>query len=621
MNRFFGPLFLVALCLPAQPPGGGPPGGGGGMVGDGIWRRNAIFGEAQTLDYCLGHQPQSGDYHYHANPICLRASLNDNVELVRTKRVGTVYREKTTGLTHSPILGWAYDGYPVYGPYGYSDPNNALSPVRRIRSGFRLRSMTTRSTLPDWALSSHAGVSQTLTTAQYGPAVSAEFPLGRYIEDYEFVSTLGDLDKYNGRTCVTPEFPNGTYAYFVTLNEDGSPAFPYMAGSEYYGTVSGGNSPTVPAGVNTYTGSGESAPVITSWSTSKAGQAAQVISGFDPSAGPKTTWPFDKPAGANTSGGTSVPILADIQQIRFSDTRVYINGNGVASHVMGPWFDPLQNGGNFSNYPSDQHYTRSFPRMPAVAATKTVGGLGALGVWVNGVSMFNFLDGSSYRNASGADAGGGLVSPTFLNVSSASFEPGPLTAGGFVTATPVFGAVLAAAAASMVTVVDAAGVSRVAEVLYASPAQVNYRIPAEAANGYAKVTIAAGGKSYTSNISIQTAYPNVFIADAEERAAGQVVRAVNGANVVASSTDPISLSGSGDVYLLLYGSGRGTNTTATATIGGVTATVAYAGPQGEYAGLDQYNIVIPSSLAGRGRVPVVLTVGGYRSNPVYITVQ
>ena len=79
---------------------------------------------------------------------------------------------------------------------------------------------------------------------------------------------------------------------------------------------------------------------------------------------------------------------------------------------------------------------------------------------------------------------------------------------------------------------------------------------------------------------------------------------------------------SGDVYLLLYGSGRGNNTTtATATIGGVTAAVAYAGAQGEYAGLDQYNLIIPRSLAGRGRVPVVLTVGGFVTNPVYVTIQ
>jgi hypothetical protein len=51
---------------------------------------------------------------------------------------------------------------------------------------------------------------------------------------------LFDLDKYNGRMCVTPEFPSGTYAYFGSLNADNSPAFPYNIGRQFYGTPSGG---------------------------------------------------------------------------------------------------------------------------------------------------------------------------------------------------------------------------------------------------------------------------------------------------------------------------------------------------------------------------------------------
>ena len=271
-NLLFLPILIASLH--AQP------GGGGGMGGDGIGRRDAVYGEIYSLDQCLGHQPPTGEYHYHANPVWLRATMDDNIELVRTKRVGSVYREKTTGLKHSPILGWAYDGYPVYGPYGYSVANNPNSVVRRIKSGFRLRTVTTRTTLPTWSLSVHPGVSQTLTSSQYGPPVSAEFPLGRYIEDYEHDSAIGDLDRYNGRTGVTPEFPNGAYAYFITIDENGTPAFPYMAGSEYYGTVNLSRATTVPDGVTTYAGSGQTAPVLTSWSTSKAKQEALVISGY-----------------------------------------------------------------------------------------------------------------------------------------------------------------------------------------------------------------------------------------------------------------------------------------------------------------------------------------------------
>ncbi|MFZ4792863.1 MAG: YHYH protein [Blastocatellia bacterium] len=55
--------------------------------------------------------------------------------------MGTTYREKRASWVNSPILGRSFDGYPIYGPYGYSDPTNAASSIRRIRSGFRVRSI------------------------------------------------------------------------------------------------------------------------------------------------------------------------------------------------------------------------------------------------------------------------------------------------------------------------------------------------------------------------------------------------------------------------------------------------------------------------------------------------
>src|SRR3984957_14959687 len=89
----------------ALPPGGGSPGGGpGDGMGDGIWQRNAAFGESETFDLCNGHQPGSGMYHHHINPVCLRAQLNDNVVAVSTGRLGTQYTEHTANWTHSPIL-------------------------------------------------------------------------------------------------------------------------------------------------------------------------------------------------------------------------------------------------------------------------------------------------------------------------------------------------------------------------------------------------------------------------------------------------------------------------------------------------------------------------------------
>jgi hypothetical protein len=79
-----------------------------------------------------------------------------------------------------------------------------------------------------------------------GPAVSARYPLGHYIEDYAYLADIGktvgkdfDLDELNGRWCVTPEFPQGTYAYFTTIDANGTPVYPYNMGRRYHGYPNG----------------------------------------------------------------------------------------------------------------------------------------------------------------------------------------------------------------------------------------------------------------------------------------------------------------------------------------------------------------------------------------------
>lgn len=624
-------LILAAVAAFAQP-GGGPPGGAGGQ-GDGIWRRNAYWGEGQTFDACVGHQPGNGDYHYHANPLCLRYQLGDNLVLLRQARTGPVYAEKTSGFTHSPILGWAGDGYPIYGPYGYSDPKDPKSAVRRLKSGFRLRNMTARTSLPDWSMPNHAGVSQVLTAAQYGPAISTAFPLGRYNEDFEWATGVGDLDQYNGRQEVTPEFPNGTYAYHVTIDENGGPAFPYIVAGEYYGTFSAARAQTVPAAAQDVTTANATAPILASWFTRNNTQDAFVITGYDPSGGPQTTWPTGRPAGASTSGGVSTATKADVQRVRFTDTLVYINSSGLSSAVMGPWFDPGMTGGVFSNFPNNNNNQVSIPRTAAPATTRTATGMGSIGMWVNGVSIYNFLDGSSYSNSTGRDAGGGGVTPSAIHVSAASFEQGPVAPGAIVTAYSLFGAQLAASTATApsadwpttlggvsISVRDSAGVSRPANIYYASPLQVNYRIPAQTATGFATVTFTVGSTTVSSNINVLASYPHLFI-DPATNVLGYALRVRNGQQTNENLTSPLTVNATDDVYLILYGSGLNTETTARATIGGVEARVAYAGPQGTYSGLDQFNILIPKTLTAKGKLPVVLTVGGRASNVGTLTVQ
>jgi uncharacterized protein (TIGR03437 family) len=598
--------------------------------GDGIWRRNAYYGELLTFDSCVGHQPGNGMYHYHANPLCLRGQLNDNLRTVRSSRNGVTYAELPSGWHHSPILGWAIDGYPIYGPYGYSDPKDAVSPVRRIKSGFRLRNITQRTSLPDWAMPNHPNISQNLNPSQSGPDVSASFPLGRYVEDYEWLNSAGDLDQYNGRFSVTPEFPNGTYAYYTTIEDDGTPAFPYIVAGQYYGAVSGNFTANGSASAADYfnagaSTSGPSAPALTSWSTQHASEFAEVVNGFDPSAGPATTWP-----------GVTRPALAEPQRIRYTDTTVYVNSNGLAGYPMGPWFSADMPSGVFVNFPASLNTTFQMPRNPAAAAAaRTNTGMGPQGMWVNGVVMFNFLDGASYVNSTGADGMAGNTPALDATITSAaSFEQGPQAPGSLVTAFPLFFSVLSTSTDSAATpdwpmalggatvqVRDSGGQTLPAQISYASPGQLNFRMPAGLASGQGTVVIQAGGKTITSRINIQPVYPNLFMANPTALAAGSVTRVHNGNATVSSiGSAPIALNGD-DVYLTLYGSGQGAETSATATIGGIPASVSYSGPQGGYAGLDQYNILIPGSLAGKGKVDIVVTAAGKASNPVNISIQ
>ena len=65
--------------------------------------------------------------------------------------------------------------------------------------------------------------------------VNDGYILGDLTSDYIYQAGLGTLDEYNGKFGVTPEYPNGTYAYFMTTNAMGNPVFPYAIGPRFYG--------------------------------------------------------------------------------------------------------------------------------------------------------------------------------------------------------------------------------------------------------------------------------------------------------------------------------------------------------------------------------------------------
>ena len=119
---------------------------------------------------------------------------------------------------HSPIIGWAYDGCPIYGPYGYSTRSGGV--ITQMKSGYSVEQKGNR------------------------PPTSI-YPLGFFVEDYTYNKVTDDniLDENNGRFCITPDYPQGVYAYFTTVGTTAetsgifknykAPVFPYVVGENF----------------------------------------------------------------------------------------------------------------------------------------------------------------------------------------------------------------------------------------------------------------------------------------------------------------------------------------------------------------------------------------------------
>ena len=132
------------------------------------WRFEALTGFIDLgTDHHNAHVQPTGSYHYHGVP----TGLVEGVGMAQ--------------------LGYAADGFPVYGPYGYAEATDASSGVVDMRSSYRLK----EGLRPD------------------GPGGLYD---GAFLNDFEYVEGLGDLDECNGRVGVTPEHPEGIYHYYIT---------------------------------------------------------------------------------------------------------------------------------------------------------------------------------------------------------------------------------------------------------------------------------------------------------------------------------------------------------------------------------------------------------------------
>ena len=210
-------------------------------MGDNVWNRDAVVGERLGFDCAKGH-PAMGNYHHHQNPSAFNLDRKVISSVCDLYAADGLYVLDST--KHSPLLGYTYDGFPIYGAYGYKN-TDGTGGITRMKSSFFLRNITDRTVYADG------------TDVTDGPAVSTTYPLGYFREDYGYIAPSTSqpdyLDEHNGRFCVTPEYPKGTYCYFATVDANWNSAYPYIVGPTFYGVRTAAKVPSVTETVTTYT--------------------------------------------------------------------------------------------------------------------------------------------------------------------------------------------------------------------------------------------------------------------------------------------------------------------------------------------------------------------------------
>ena len=203
----------------------------GGPMATQAWNRDAIVAERGGFDCAKAH-PAMGNYHHHQNPSAFNLDLAVISNICNLYNADGLYAIDST--VHSPLLGFAYDGFPIYGAYAYKNIDGT-GEIVRMKSSYALNTGSTRA---------------------LGPNVSTTYPLGYFREDYHYTTTTPNtpdfLDEHNGRFCVTPEYPKGIYCYFCTVDKNWNSTYPYVVGPTYYGTIQAAKVTSVPSGTSTY---------------------------------------------------------------------------------------------------------------------------------------------------------------------------------------------------------------------------------------------------------------------------------------------------------------------------------------------------------------------------------
>ncbi len=187
---------------------------------------------------------------------------------------------------------------------------------------------------------------------------------------------------------------------------------------------------------------------------------------------------------------------------------------------------------------------------------------------------------------------------------------------------------------------DVLGNEHLAKLLYASPTQINFQMPANLPTGTAQIFAVTNGNIHSSGfINVTNINPGIFSADATSTGfAAAVIQRVksNGEQAYEPIVKfdaalnrlvalPIDVSQPDEeVFLALFGTGiRGRSSLAnvTAKVGMTNVEVLYAGEQGAYAGVDQVNIRLPRTLSGSGEVVIDVKVDGLAANPIKVKIK
>ncbi len=160
-------------------------------------------------------------------PINLKGLLLNGKKIFSNENINwnTLFSNLKKDAKAPSIIGFAMDGYPIYDAYIIQKDSEETSVI--MHSSYQLKNIKRRNSI-------EGGIKK-----KTGPKVSKKFPLGFFESDYEYIPHSGEnyTDEHNGKFCITPEYPLGTYCYFATVDSNNSPSYPFFVGPNFYGKV------------------------------------------------------------------------------------------------------------------------------------------------------------------------------------------------------------------------------------------------------------------------------------------------------------------------------------------------------------------------------------------------